>query len=138
MANANPRDISEYRLLVHDTADQIFRILWPPTRPGFIDSFITPYADSAADAYCLCVNCSGTLMFYDSDAGEMYGRDRSYFYAPSALRQHEVIKQLCVTGDAPPRVAVEAARAVTVTPMFLQILLVTLRLPRSLASADHW
>ena len=67
-------------------------------------------------------------MFYDSDAGEMYGRDRSYFYAPSALRQHEVIKQLCATGDAPPRVAVEAARAVTVTPMFLQILLVTLRL----------
>ena len=32
MANANPRDISEYRLLVHDTADHIFRIPWPRTR----------------------------------------------------------------------------------------------------------
>ena len=106
-----PRDVTDYRLLIHDTADQIFRIPWPPTRQGFIDSFITPYADSAGDAYCFCVNCSGTLMFYDSDVVEPYGHDRDYFYVPSALRQHEVIKRLCAAGDAPPRVAVEAARA---------------------------
>ena len=111
MAATEARDVSEYRLLVHDTADQIFRIPWPPTRQGFIDSFITPYADCAADAYCFCVNCSGTLMFYNSDVGEMYGRDRTRFWVPSALRQHEVIKQLCAAGDDPPRLAVEEARA---------------------------
>ena len=111
MTATDARDVSEYRLLVHDTADQVFRIPWPPTRQGFVDSFITPYAESAADAYCLCVNCSGTLMFYNSDVGEMYGRSRTRFWVPSALRQHEIIKQLCAAGEDPPRLAVEGGRA---------------------------
>ena len=105
------RDASEYRVLMHDAGDQLFRMAWPPTRAGFLESFVTPYAGQGIDAYCFCVNCSGTLMFYDSDVGEMYGRDRRYFYSPSALRQHELIKRLCAAGDDPPRLAVDGARA---------------------------
>lgn len=105
------RDITKSRLLFQDTGDQIFRMPWPPTPQGFVDSFITPYIGSAIDAYCFCVNVAGTAMFYDSDVGEMYGQCREVFRGASALRTHEIIKRLCVEGNDPPKLAVEGARA---------------------------
>lgn len=111
MSSKSPREVTEYRLLFQDTGDQIFRMAWPPTREGFIDAFVKPYVGSAIDAYCFCTNVAGTSMFYDSKAGEMYGRDRTIFRGGSALRQHEIIKNLCAAGDDPPGLAVEAARA---------------------------
>jgi hypothetical protein len=46
----SPRAVTDYRLLLHETGDQIFRIPWPPTREGFMQSFIAPYRDSAGEA----------------------------------------------------------------------------------------
>ena len=111
MPTHHARDATDYHMLFQETGDQIFRIPWPPTRQGFIDSFITPYVGSAVDAYCFCTNVAGTMMFYDSDVGEMQGSQTPYFPGGSSLRQHENIKQLCAAGDDPPRLAVEAARA---------------------------